>query len=102
MVVVARSAPHATAQLAAQPTARDTAEIRAAAVAFVQTQKVRNVGRLRVIADTAWAIVFNPDTNRVVYVANVIGHTFRAIGVRVERRDGKWIGRRFDPSALPR
>ena len=82
-----------TAVPAAAQSARDTTEIRKAAADSGET-----VARLRLVADTAWADVYNWSEHRDVRDSVKVGNStvFRlgsAVAVRVvrlERRNGKW------------
>ena len=79
----------------------DTVEIRAAAAAFALPQKVRTGGYARIVADTAWAPVYNPDSVMVARGPFAIGHAVRLRVIRVERRAGRWVAVRVDPTVQP-
>jgi hypothetical protein len=90
---------------AQSPSRADTLQIRAAAVAFSKPEIVRSIGRLRILADTAWAFVHNPDSAgaSITTVGGVttIGDYIKLRAVRVERRNGRWVAVRVGPKMLP-
>ena len=79
----------------------DSLAIRDAAVAFSRPEKVVSGGRVRIVADTAWAFVYNPDSVMAIRGPSAIGHAVRLRAVRVERRSVRWVAVRVDPNVVP-
>ena len=96
------------APLGAQPKPlerADTVAIKNAAAAFSRPEKVLSAGRLRVVGDTAWTSVYNPDSVAVAYGgtagARTIAHVIKPRAIRVERRAGQWVAIGVDPKVEP-
>jgi hypothetical protein len=102
-VVISAALSLVTTPLFAQsPTARaDTTQIRETAIAFSRPETVVVSGRLRIIADTAWAFVHNPDSVMHLHGPATMGTAVRLRAVRVQRRAGTWVAVQLAPKALP-
>jgi hypothetical protein len=103
-LMLATAASLLATPLSAQPTPApraDTTQIRAAALAFSLPEKVQSGPSVRIVADTAWVFLYNPDSLIHIHGPTTMGTAVRLRAVRVERRARKWIAVQLDSKVIP-